>query len=220
VTTDEVGTAGAQPGSESRAGDVIRLWTVALVVGELVGFVPAAVTGATLAAAGASDLWLVAGLTVAGTIEGVVIGIAQALVLARFAPSVDGRAWILATAVAAGFAWFVGMGGAAVLGSGAAPGVLLVALVPAWSVALVGMGFLQWRVLRRTVPRSGRWVPVTTGAWLVGVLIPAVVLSVVPNGWPPAAHAVAGVIGALAMGLTVGLLTGRTLARLLGHRTI
>ncbi len=77
------------------------------------------------------------------------------------------------------------------------------------------MGWAQWLVLRRVVPRSGRWVPVTSGAWLLGVMIPVVALSAAPNGWPGWAHVVVGVSAAVAMGLTVGALTGRTLQRLL-----
>jgi hypothetical protein len=193
-----------------------REWTLALLLGELVGFVPPALTGAALAVAGASDAVLVAGLTVAGALEGAAIGAAQALVLRRHEAPVDGRRWTAATAAAAAFAWLVGMGGGALLGAGVAPtAVLLAVLVPLWMAALLGMGAAQWLVMRRRLPRSARWIPVTAGAWLVGVLIPVTALSVVPNGWPPAAHVAVGIAAAVAMGVTVGLLTGRTLARLL-----
>jgi hypothetical protein len=185
------------------------------VVGELVGFLPPALTGAALAAAGAPDAWLVVGLTLAGLLEGAALGAAQARVLGGVAPSLRGRDWVLATAAAAAFAWFVGMGGAALLGATGAPALLVVALVPAWAAALLAMGLAQWWVLRRTVPRSGRWVPVTAAAWSAGVMVPVAALSSVPNGWPIAAHVVAGVAGAVAMGLVVGLVTGRTLERLL-----
>ena len=46
-----------------------RRWTLAFVVGELVGFLPPAVTGATLAAVGVPDVVLVVGLTLAGLLE-------------------------------------------------------------------------------------------------------------------------------------------------------
>jgi hypothetical protein len=197
-----------------------RRWTLALLVGELVGFVPPAVTGATLAAVGAADVVLVAGLTVAGLFEGAVVGVAQARVLARGAPAVDGRDWVAATAAAAGFAWFVGMGGGSLMGSEIAPpGVLAAVLAPAWIAALLSMGYAQWRVLRCAVVRSGRWVWVTSGAWLLGVMIPVVALSTTPNSWPLWAHAAVGIVAALGMGLTVGALTGHTLARLLAAQT-
>jgi hypothetical protein len=190
-----------------------------MVVGELVGFVPPALAGAALATVGVADAVFVLGLTIAGALEGVVIGVAQAWVLARYASDVSGRRWVVATAAAASFAWFVGMAGSSVLGSGIAPvGFLLAVLLPMWGAALVSMGYLQWRVLRVTVPRSGRWVVVTSGAWLIGVMIPVAALSAVPNGWPMWAHAGAAVLGAAGMGATVGLLTGHTLKRLLEGR--
>ena len=188
-------------------------WTVAFVVGEMVGFVPPAVCGATLAAIGASDVVLVVGLTLAGLLEGMAIGVAQARVLARYAPAINGRDWVTATMAGAGFAWFVGMGGGALMGGDVAPPVVVAALlVPAWCAALLSMGYLQSRVMRRTVPRSGRWVWVTAGAWLLGVMIPIVVLTTAPNGWPGWAHVMVGVIGAMAMGLTVGALVGLRVA--------
>lgn len=184
---------------------------------ELVGFLPPVLAGTGLVALGANDLALVLGLTAAGLLEGLAIGTANGWVLRRHDPRVDGPAWGRATVMGAGLAWLAGMGGSALLGQPNAPvGLLLVFLVPAWVAGLLAMPFLQWRVLRRVVPHSGRWVGVSAGAWLVGVMIPVTTLSVVPNGWPPAAHAVAGVLGAVAMGLVVGLLTGRTLQRLLG----
>jgi hypothetical protein len=189
---------------------------MAFVVGELVGFVPPAVMGATLATVGASDVVLVFGLTLAGILEGLAIGVAQARVLACHAPNIDRRDWVVATAAAAGFAWFIGMGAGALIGADVAPPALLaVLLVPAWGAALLAMGYAQWLVLRRRVPRSGRWVWVTAGAWLLGVTIPVVALSSAPNDWSGWVHAGIGVIAAVAMGLTVGALTGRTLERLL-----
>jgi hypothetical protein len=185
------------------------------VTGELVGFLPPAVVGAVLATTHAPDAVLVAALTVAGVAEGAALGVAQASVLARHLPAIDRRAWIGATATAAGVAWFAGMGGSAVVGAPAVPlAVGLTIAVPAWTIGLLSMGYLQWRVLRRAVPASGRWVGVTSAAWAVGVMIPVAVLSAVPNGWPAAVRACAGVLGAVAMGATVGALTGRTLARL------
>ena len=193
-----------------------RRWTAAFVVGEMVGFVPPAICGETLAAVGVPDVVLVVGLTLAGLLEGLAIGVAQARVLARHAPDISGRDWVVATMAAAGFAWFVGMGGGALMGAAVAPPILVAAmLIPAWCAALLSMGYAQWRVLRRTVPRSGRWVWVTAGAWLLGVMIPTTALSTAPNSWPGWVHAGIGVLAAMAMGLTVGGLTGRTLERLL-----
>ncbi|MBY5161192.1 hypothetical protein [Salsipaludibacter albus] len=190
-------------------------WVVALSVGEAIGFVPPALAGATLATAGVADSWLVVGLTVAGVVEGVAIGVFGARVLARHLPDVDRVDWVVATALAAGLAWFLGMGGSAVLGAADDHAALvLVAVVPAWFAGLLAMGYAQWLVLRRVVARASRWIWVSAGAWLVGVAIPVTALSVVPNDWPAAGHLAVGVVSAVAMGATVAVLTGATLVRL------
>lgn len=210
--------AGQAPIVRDARGDanLVRPWTLAFVVGELAGFIPPAVVGVTLGMLAAPDFAFVMFLTLAGVAEGAVLGAAQAWVLRRYAPGIDSRQWITATAAAAGFAWFIGMGTSVIGGSSTAPAwALIVLLAPLWVMALVGMGLAQWMVLKQTVPRSARWIWVTAAAWLVGVTIPIVALSAVPDGWPMWTHGVIGLAAAVAMGLTVGGLTGRTLTRLL-----
>ena len=201
----------AQPGLRL-AGLRLR-WTVAFVAGELVGFIPPAVTGAVLGSLGVGDVALVAGLVLAGVLEGAAIGAAQAWVLRGVLPALPFGHWVLATALGATLAWLAGMGGVALV-QAVGPAAWVV-VGPAMVVGLFAMGTLQWLVLRRHVPRSGRWVPVTSGAWLLGVMIPVAALSLAPDSWPPAALMVLGVLAAVAMGATVGLLTGGTLVRLL-----
>jgi tetrahydromethanopterin S-methyltransferase subunit C len=50
---------------------------------------------------------------------------------------------------------------------------------------------------------------------LLGVMIPVAALSLAPNDWPGWAHGLIAVLAAVAMGATVGALTGRTLERIL-----
>lgn len=200
---------------EHNASRIRRDWTVAFVAGELVGFVPPAVTGAVLAAHGAGDVALTAGLTVAGTLEGAALGWTQSAVVSRALPGLLRRQWIGATALAAALAWLAGMGGSAAI---QAFGVMsLVFVGPGLVVGLLAMGVLQWLVLRRHVPGARSWIGVTSGAWLVGVMIPVTALSTVPNGWPLPVHVVVGVAAAVLMGITVGLLTGTRLVRLAGQ---
>ena len=78
------------------------------------------------------------------------------------------------------------------------------------------MGCAQWLVLRQR-PGSGRWVPVTSGAWLLGIMVPVIGLTAAPNAWPAWAHVGIAVACAVVMGLIVGLLTGRTLHQLLAR---
>lgn len=187
-----------------------------MVLGELIGFVPPAVVGVVLAGFGVVDSVLVLGLTLAGLGEGAVLGWAQSRVLRDEAPSVDGFDWTIATALAAAFAWFVGMVGGALLGADDPPGTLVVgALVPLGCLAVASIGWAQWIVLRRAVQRSAIWIPVNAGAWLLGVAIPVTALSVVPASWSGAAHVTVAIAAAVAMGAVVGAITGRTLEQLL-----
>ncbi len=193
-----------------RVGGGLRMrWTRAFVTGELVGFVPPALTGAVLVAADAPDVVLVIGLVLAGSVEGAVLGWATGRVLVVALPGVRSRRWVAATTCAAAVAWLAGMGGSALI-QAAGPWALVV-VVPGFVVGLLAMGVLQWWVLRNVVVGAGRWIPVTAAAWLVGVMIPVIALSIVPNGAPLALHVVVGVASAVAMGATVGLITGHTL---------
>lgn len=191
-------------------------WVGAFVAGELFGFIPPAVTGSVLGAVNVSDLVMVLGLTAAGSLEGAALGLTQAWVLKRHVPAIVSRDWVIATALAAAFAWFVGMSGASILGSQLEPAwVFALMLGPAWLAALLGMGFAQWIVLRRVIPKSRSWIPVTAAAWFVGVMVPVVALSVIPDSWPMAARAVTAVVAAIAMGVAVGSITGLALHRIL-----
>lgn len=187
-------------------------WVTAMVVGELVGFVPPAVAGSALAAAGVGDGTLVAGLVVAGALEGAVLGAAQARVVRAELPGVRARDWVLATASAAALCWAAGMGGAALIGAFGVTAA--VPLVPVMVAAPLSMGGLQALVLRPHVHGSGRWVWVTTGAWLVGVLLPVAALSLWPDDSPVVTRAAVALLAAVAMGATVALLSAGTLARL------
>lgn len=190
-------------------------WTAALVVGEFVGFLPPALTGVALVALDASDPVIVVALTVAGVLEGLALGIAQVGPLRSTWPEIDGASWVKATALAAGLAWLVGMGGSSLVQNSSVSRPLAIGLLAvAGPIALLSMGFLQWLVLRRVVSNSGRWVPVTAGAWMIGVAVPVISLSAIPNSWPPAAHLVVAVAAAVVMGLIVGALTGGTLEKL------
>lgn len=189
-------------------------WIRACVVGELIGFVPPAVTGAALFAVGAPEVVMIVGLVLAGVAEGAVLGRVQSEVVTTLIPDVSG--WTRATALAAGIAWLAGMGGSALL-QAVGPLALVVA-APGWLVGLLSMGYLQARRLAPVVDDAIDWIGVTTLGWLVGVALPVIALSAIPDGWPLVAHVVAAVVAAVAMGATVGAVSGRTLHRLAGAR--
>lgn len=167
-------------------------------------------------ASDAPESWLVVGLVLAGIAEGYVLGSAQDRVLRDVIPGVT--KWPEATAAAAGVAWLAGMGGSSLLQARGSSWLVLVA--PGWVLGLLAMGVLQaWRLSGVRDGWAG-WIPVTSIAWLVGVTIPVVALSAIPNGWHVMAHVVVGVVAATAMGATVGVITGHRLVKLAGERVL
>ena len=115
-----------------------RTWLVACIVGELVGFIPPALTGALLVSLGVAEPVLVLGLVIAGVGEGAVLGSIQQQALRPVVP-VDG--WASATAIGAGLAWLAGMGGSSLVG--AIGPVALIGVAPAWVVGLLAMPVLH-----------------------------------------------------------------------------
>jgi hypothetical protein len=92
---------------------------------------------------------------------------------------------------------------------------LLVAFgVLAGVVLLASIGFAQWLVLRRHVDRAGSWVVANALAWIAGLAVVFAAIGVAPAD-SPVLIAAFGVVGGLGMGLTVALVTGLFLVRLL-----
>lgn len=126
-----------------------------------------------------------------GTIlEGVVVGMAQAAVLADYLPF-SRRHWIGATAAGAGLAWLLGIvpSTAAALAGADQPHATPVepgAVVQfAFAIALgLVLGFIlgsaQWFVLRRYSSAAWRWIWANMAAWAVGMPAIFVGMELVP----------------------------------------
>lgn len=81
-------------------------------------------------------------------------------------------------------------------------------------VLLATIGFAQWLVLRRHIDGSGSWVVANALAWVAGLAVVFAAIGIAP-GDSPVLIAAFGVLGGLGMGLTVALVTGLYLVRLL-----
>jgi hypothetical protein len=194
-----------------------RRWTLLTFIGEAVGFlVPvfAVVSGADQLPEPLRTVVLVT----AGAGEGAVLGATQAAVLVGALPRLRGRAWIVRTAFAAAIAWAIGLTPAA-LGAQLTAwplGVVVAVGVLAGLALLLTIGVAQWTVLRRHLPRAGRWIVWTASAWL-GAL--SVFLLVATPLWQPGQSTVViGLIGLVAgclMALTMAAITGWGLVRLI-----
>jgi hypothetical protein len=186
-----------------------RSWVLTVTAAEAAGFaVPAGVGALT---AGSPSAVSVPALLAAGAVEGALLGWGQAVVLRRVLPGFPARGWVLATSAAAVLAYAVGLAPStlAPVWAGWPPGVLVPLAVLLGLVLLNSIGVAQWRILRRLVPRAGRWIVATALAWLGGL---AVFLAVSMPLWHPG-QAPAAIVG---IGLFAGLLMAATMAAITG----
>jgi len=204
-------------------------WVLANGLGELVGLGAVAVVGVALAKTFEAQMGSFAGLAGAGvmitlgTFEGVVVGMAQWLVLRRPLPALSRRSWILASAAGAFAAWTLGMIPSTLIGFGADAGAappaemsdaLMYGLAAAMGAVLGPiLGVPQWLALRRHVRRAFWWIPANAGAWALGMPIVFVGAGSAPPGnvfWLVAT----GLLTAGAAGAVVGAMHGLVLVRL------
>ena len=120
-----------------------------------------------------------------GSIEGMIVGLAQWGAMHRNFPSIPRRAWVGATLVGALIAWFLGSLPSTIMSLGevssqaaqasatAEPAAWLVLLLAALMGLVLGviLAWPQWRVLRRAVAKAGWWIPANSAAWFFGMPI-------------------------------------------------
>ena len=180
-------------------------WVLVVTLGEAVGFtVPAAV--AVTAQSWGPVATLVA-VVLAGSVEGALLGIAQADCLYRWGALPVRRRWVAATSVGAAVAWSLGM----------MPSTLGGLNWTAWTAVVVGSGGLilltslplaQYFVLRNHVRRPALWIPINMVAWLLGIA-----WTLAPSPWvdqstPTGALILIYGIAGLCMAATVAVVTG------------
>jgi len=197
-------------------------WVLACTLGEIIGFGGVPVLGAALV------LWLSSGLepgtrsillfaiaVIGGLGEGAILALFQLRVLRTLLPRLNARRWVLSTAGAASFAWLCGML-APLLDDlvGLSASAAIAIWVPAGLLILLSIGAAQAWVLRGVVDSPNRWITANVLGWLLGLpwtfVLPALLPETAPIPVWVATFSIAGVM----MGLTVGLVTGRTLIRL------
>ena len=197
-------------------------WALATTVGELAGFAVPAVVGSVATRAmegmaGATQaITMLLLVTLAGIVEGATLGLAQSLVLRRYIRNLAWREWIRNTALAAGLAYILGMTPSTLMEVTTVNLIILLIVAILFIPALLAsIGVAQWLVLRRYVQKAGWWVLANAIAWIAGLAMPFIGLTLVPDGSPVAAYIAAGVMSGVLMGAVVGGITGIVLVRLL-----
>jgi hypothetical protein len=169
-----------------------------------------------------------AGAVVSGAVEATIVGLAQWLAMRPWFPQIERAAWWRATFIGALLAYVLGylpstLINLAQTGDTAAapiaePPQAVVLLLAAGLGAVAGaiLSFAQYRVLRGSVARAGRWVPANMLAWAAGmpIIFWAIDLAFkLPQTWQAVALMIAAL---LAMGAVVGAIHGAVLVRLAG----
>lgn len=199
-----------------------RRWVLYCTVGELVGFGGIPVLGGALA------VWLTVGLqtevrsllvyavaVVGGLGEGAVLAWFQLRVLRAFLPRLQARQWILATALAASFAWACGMLAPTLDDlAGISPIVQAAIWIPASLLILFSIGSAQAWVLRGIVEKPRRWLLANVLGWLAGLPWTFVLPALLPETAPAVIWVTTFVVAGVLMGLTVGLITGIALQKM------
>jgi hypothetical protein len=188
-------------------------WVLVVTLGEAVGFsVPAAV-GVAVTGASWGPLATLIAIVLAGSVEGAILGAAQADCLYRWRVLPARRWWVVATSVGAAVAWSLGMlpstfdlrwTAATVVGAGVG-GLLLLTSLP----------FAQYFVLRDHVRRPALWIPINIAAWLLGIAWTLAPSPVVDQSTPTGALILIYGVAGFCMAATVAVVTGVGMIRLL-----
>jgi hypothetical protein len=188
-------------------------WVLVVTLGEAVGFsVPAAV-GVAVTSASWGPLATLLAIVLAGSVEGAMLGAAQADCLYRWRVLPVRRRWIVATSLGAAVAWSIGMlpstfdlrwtaATAVVVGVG---GLVLLTSLP----------LAQYFVLRDHVKRAARWIPINIAAWLLGIAWTLAPSPVVDQSTPAGALILIYGVAGFCMAATVAVVTGVGIIRLL-----
>ena len=183
--------------------------------GELAGFCAPGALGVLTRdmSSGAQLSMLVAG----GIVEGAALGGAQALVLRRVLPRFRPIAWVVATSVAAGFAWLLGMLPAATQATWSTwptAGVVVAATLLG-AVLLLSIGTAQALVMPAGTPGAYTWIWWTALGWCAGLATFSVVATPLwHEGQAPALTVLIGVAGGAAMAVVMAAVTGVGMVRL------
>jgi hypothetical protein len=205
---------GVVPSEPLRGGSLVRAWFWTVTVAEFLGFAVPAGVGAVMA--NARPEVGVPALLAAGMVEGSLLGWGQSRVLRRALPGLPRRRWVLATAIAAAFAYVIGLLPSNVPFDSWPVALMVVLGAGLGGALLASIGFSQWLILRRFVTGAGWWIATTALAWLVGLgVFLAFATPLWQPGQPLALTIVVGLAGGLLMAATTSAITGVALASLL-----
>jgi hypothetical protein len=191
----------------------VSRWVLTVTLGEAVGFTVAAMVGIRVTSASSGRLGTFVAVVLAGSLEGILLGTAQADCLYRWAVLPTRRRWIVATSVGAAVAWSLGM-----LPSTIGLHLTLRTVIMAGVgglLLLTSLPLAQYFVLRDHVRRPLLWIPINLAAWLLGISWTLLPSPFVDQSTTTAVLIVIYGIAGICMAATVAIITGLGLTRLL-----
>lgn len=195
-----------------------RLWVAACAAAGTVGM--AAAAGAAVLADEMTGPAALGVVIAAGLVAGAALGLAQAPVLARVAPTSVRARYLAATLLVAGLGW-AGASAPSVLGGGGdaeqPPLLLVVPGAAAFGLVLgLVLGAAQAVTLRGAVRHPGRWVAANATAWPVAMVLVLLGATVPGAGWPAVSVFAVGALTGAVAGAVLGLVSGLFLPTLSG----
>lgn len=207
---------------EPRNPLVLRRWVMACVTAETIGMTAAAAAAWTARDLD-STLLVWAFVVTGGLVEGVALGAFQAHALRPWLGERSRRAWLTVTVLVAGLGWGVASAPSATAGESRTEPALWLVLLAAAALGLVMgllLGLAQALVLRRELPRAGRWTWVSALAWTLTMPVIFLGATLPEASWSlPAVLLTGAATGALA-GATYGVATALLLPSLEGGRPV
>jgi hypothetical protein len=178
-----------------------------VTLGEAVGFTVPAVVGVAVTAAAWAPLPTFVAIVLGGSVEGAMLGAAQADCLYRWRVLPVRRWWIAATSVGAAVAWLLGMLPSTLDGLSWTPATAVGAGVGGLML-LTSLPLAQYLVLRDHVGRPTLWISINIAAWLLGIAWTLAPSPAVDQSTPAGALILIYGIAGLCMAATVALVTG------------
>lgn len=180
-------------------------WVAACAVAESIGLTAAAAASRAGGPDWVQPVWVVLG----GLVEGFVLGVAQATLLATVWPRLRTWRYVLVTTLVAGLGWAIGSlpATASDEAGGADPPLAFVLLAAAGLGLLMGglLGGAQAAVLRAVVRRPGRWVAANAAAWPLAMVVIFAGATRPEEDWRFASVLLAGAVTGAVAGAILGL---------------
>lgn len=205
-------------------------WTINCALGELIGIACAgSIAFLTTMYFGEPETIGIKFLTlfamiIAGTIEGTVLSLFQWHILVKRISSIPRKEWMLYTIMVAVLGWVIGMTPSLFFvtedadpqGVPVEPDPVIYYMMSIILGICLGalFGLFQWFVLKKYVKKASRWILANMMGWTLGMFFIFLFASIPDENSSLPFIILSGAIGGILAGVSVGIVTGRTLLSL------